>query len=272
MLEIIYRIYEVADEEQATKNIEDDANMHLYSSSSRARNKEIVMDCMIVDSREQFKQIIKDSYGPDTPFRCTNKLKPGDVYCIIIGEHCYNTEKYFRKVEYDCALCGSHVTTFAGYDVSFYDSELKYDLFNMLELKDKKFCSDKCKQKWKRQQQKLLKPDENTHFFVTKDMFSEQIAGYIYKITKKSTNEFYVGQTQYAPMFRWAEHMKTDRFPISNVNDYMFEVLEIVSSDENLLEREKHWIQTCFKQAPQLSLNVSQTQLLRKDLEPNKIN
>lgn len=269
MLEIIYRIYEVADEEQATQNIEHDTDLHLYSVGGRARNTEIVMDCMIVDSREQFKQIIRDSYGPDTPFRCTNKLKPGDVYCIIIGEHCYNTEKYFRKVEYNCALCGSHVTTYGGHDVSFYDSELKYDLFNMLELRDKKFCSTRCKEEWKRQQLKVLKPDEGTHFFVTKDMFSEKIAGYIYKITKKSTQQFYVGQTQYAPMFRWAEHMKTDRFPISDVKDYMFEVLEIVPITDNLLDREKYWIQTWFKQAPELSLNISQTQLLRKEIEQN---
>lgn len=266
MLEIIYRIYEVADEEQATKNLANNLEMNLYSSESRARNNEIVMDCMIVDSREQFKQIIRDSYGPDTPFRYTKKLKPGDVYCIIIGEHCYNTEKYFRKIEYDCELCGSHVLTYGDYDVSFYDGEIKYDLFNMLEFKDKKFCSNKCKTEWKRQKLKTLKPDEDTHFFVTKDMFSQNIAGYIYKITKKSTQEFYIGQTQYAPMFRWAEHMKTDRFPIENVNDYMFEVIEIVPITESLLDREKYWIQTCFKEHPELSLNISQTQLLRKEL------
>lgn len=266
MLEIIYRIYQVADEEQTLKNVENDLNMHLYSSESKSRNTEIVMDCMIADSREQFKEIIRDTYGADTPFRYSKKLKPGDVYCIIIGEHCYNTEKYFRKVEYDCALCGSHVVTYGGYDVSLYNSELKYELFNMLELKDKKFCSNRCKEEWKRQQLKTLKPDEDTHFFVTRDMFSEKIAGYIYKITKKSTGEFYVGQTQYAPMFRWAEHMKTDRFPIKNVSDYMFEVIEIVPITENLLDREKYWIQTCFKENPDLSLNISQTQLLRKEL------
>ena len=145
------------------------------------------------------------------------------------------------------------------------DSEIKYDLFNLTEFKSKRFCCSECKSKWKIKQIRTLKPDEDTHFYVTRDMFTEKISGYIYKITKKSTSEFYVGQTMYATMFRWAEHMKTDRFPISDIQDYMFEVLEIVPDGESILEREKYWIQTLYKENPSLSLNISQTQLLRKE-------
>ena len=265
MLEILYRIYEVADEETAKKNIEQDTNIYLYSSESKARNIELLMDCMIAESRDAFKEAIKQYWGKDTAFRYTKNMKPGQIYCIIIGEHCYNGEKYFRKTEYDCDFCGTHVTSYGGYSVTLSDSEIKYDLFNLFEFKSKRFCCVNCKINYKTQQARTLKPDEDTHFYVTRDMFTEKISGYIYKITKKATSEFYVGQTMYAPMFRWAEHMKTERFPISDIQDYVFEVLEIVPDGENILEREKYWIQKLYKENPSLSLNISQTQLLRKE-------
>jgi hypothetical protein len=51
MLEIIYRIYEVLDEE--TKLELAKASTYFYGD----RNKELVMDCKLVDSREQFKSL-----------------------------------------------------------------------------------------------------------------------------------------------------------------------------------------------------------------------
>lgn len=98
MLEIIYRIYEVADDETAAKNRKKDIDFGLYSSISKAQNIELLMDCLICDNREQFKDIIKGQYGENIAFRYSRKLKAGDLYCIIIGEHCYNTERYFNKV------------------------------------------------------------------------------------------------------------------------------------------------------------------------------
>ena len=58
MLEVIYRIYEVADKETAAKNREKDLGFGLFSSTSKVENTEILMDCLICDSREQFKEII----------------------------------------------------------------------------------------------------------------------------------------------------------------------------------------------------------------------
>lgn len=87
-------------------------------------------------------------------------------------------------------------------------------------------------------------------------MFTEDISGYIYKISKKSTDEFYIGQTMYAPVFRWGQHLKTERFPIKNITDYKFEVIEIVPKTENILEREKYYIQKFYKENPEKSLNI----------------
>lgn len=99
-------------------------------------------------------------------------------------------------------------------------------------------------------------------------MFTEaNTAGYIYKITKKSTGEFYVGQTIYVPVFRWGQHLKTERFDIKNILDYQFEVIEIVPKGENILEREKYWIQKMYLENPALSLNISCT----ANLNPNQL-
>lgn len=60
----------------------------------------------------------------------------------------------------------------------------------------------------------------------------------------------------YAPVFRWGQHLKTDRFPIENITDYKFEVIEIVPKTENILEREKYYIQKYYKENPEKSLNI----------------
>lgn len=50
----------------------------------------------------------------------------------------------------------------------------------------------------------------------------------------------------------------------------MYEVLEIVPKDVNILDRETYWIQTLYKENPDLSLNISQTQKLRAQYDVNQ--
>lgn len=256
MLEILYRIYEVADEETAIKNLEKDMDFGWFASTSKARNNELLMDCLVCESREQFKEIIKFEYGECIAFRYSKKLNPGDLYCIIIGEHCYNTESYFNKVVFKCACCDSTIETYYKHSIFFTDYEVRHDFFNIPEYSEKRFCSQKCKQVYKDRELRKIKPDEEHEFYIQRDMFTQDVAGYIYKITKKSTGEFYVGQTIYAPIFRWGQHLKTERFPIENIVDYKFEVLEIVPKTENILEREKFYIQTMYRENPEKSLNI----------------
>ncbi len=256
MLEIIYRIYQVADEETKQKNLEKGFDFGCYSSTSKAQNIELLMDCLICDSREQFKEIIKSQYGEKIAFRYSKKLNAGDLYCIIIGEHCYNTERYFNKIIFKCDHCGAMIETYYSRPICFSNYEIKHSFFGIQEYDKKRFCSEKCKYDFKEKELKQLHPDDEQEFFVSRDMFKEEITGYIYKISKKSTGEFYVGQTIYAPVFRWGQHLKTTRFPIANITDYKFEVLEIVKKGENILEREKHYIQTLYKENPEKSLNI----------------
>lgn len=262
MLEIIYRIYEVADKETADRNRKQNIEFGLCLSTSQAENIELLMDCMLCDSRDQFKDIIRSEYGYNIPFRYSKKLQPGDVYCIIIGEHCYNSERYFNKITFNCDCCNSKVETYFGRPIMFSDYEIKCNLFGCKEYQAKRFCSEQCKAQYKDNLLKELRPEDDQEFYIRKDSFTENVNGYIYLITKKSTGEFYVGQTAYAPVFRWGEHLKTDRFPINKIEDYTFEVLEIVPENKNRHEREKYWIQTLYKANPQLSLNIACTKNL----------
>ena len=264
MLEVIYRIYQVADEETAKANLEKDLDFGIFSSTSKAQNTELLMDCIVCDDRDHFKNIIRDQYGENIAFRYSKKLQAGDLYCIIIGEHCYNTERYFNKITFTCDCCGATVETYYGRPIYFADYEVRHNFYGIQEYAEKRFCSNKCKQVYENRERSKLRPADDQEFYISRDMFTEKVSGYIYKITKKSTGEFYVGQTMYAPVFRWGQHLKTDRFPIERIIDYQFEVIEIVPQSENILEREKYHIQRCYKENPEKSLNIMCTAKMRE--------
>ncbi|WP_405353301.1 DUF4942 domain-containing protein [Ruminococcus sp.] len=171
MLEIVYRIYEVADEETATANLKKDSEFGLYNSISKAQNTELVMDCLICESREHFKEIIKAEYGDNISFRYSKRLKAGDLYCIIIGEHCYNTEKYFNKVTFTCDCCNAKVETYFGKPIAFSEYEVKQELFNISEYSKKRFCSYHCKSEYLKKERLTLNPDDDSEFYIDKDMF-----------------------------------------------------------------------------------------------------
>ena len=97
MLEILYRIYRVLSEEERSKKISDENSYSFYNSYSNINNEEVCMDCFLCESREDFKEHIKAIYGADTKFANSKKYPPNTIYCVIIGEHCYNAEKYFKK-------------------------------------------------------------------------------------------------------------------------------------------------------------------------------
>lgn len=253
MLEIIYRIYEVADKEKQLENA--DVFFTPY-------NKELTMDCKICESRDHFKELIKEEYGDNIAFRNTKKLNVGDLYCIIIGEHCYNTERYFNRIEYTCACCGGKVSGYIDKSARMENWDIRNDLCNQVDkYADLRFCSYKCKEHFiDKERRKCLADGLVDESFITREDFKrDDIAGYIYKISKKSTGEFYIGQTIYLPIFRWGQHLKTDRFDIKGILDYQFEVIEIVPKSENILAREKYYIQKYYKENPEKSLNIACT-------------
>lgn len=259
-IEIIYRIYQVkSDEEIAKSNVD---SYQFLLSKSQINSFEVAEDCMICDCRDDFKKSIKSLYGEQIKFAYSMKYPPGTIYCIIIGEHCYTPERYFNKIKYICSNCGCEVTGYVDSPHIIQDYEIRSELCNQNEkYQNAKFCSRKCKDNFIRSERKKCLDDGLIdESFITKSSFSsEGISGYIYKISKKSTGEFYIGQTIYAPIFRWGQHLKTDRFDISGILDYVFEVIEIVKESDNIPEREKYWIQKYYKECPEKSLNISCT-------------
>ena len=269
MLEVLYRIYEVADEETKKANREKIGEWGFAYSTSKAENIELLMDVIICDNRNQFKDIIRNEYGENIKFSYSKKLQPGDVYCIIIGEHCYNTERYFNKISFKCDYCGTQIETYYDRPICFDNYEITHKLYNIEKYRKKRFCCYDCKQNYFKEIRMKINPNDEDEFYIEKDMFTQDVLGYIYKITKKSTGEFYVGQTIYAPIWRWGQHLKTERFPIEKITDYKFEVLEIVPKGENILAREKFYIQKFYKENPKKSLNIMCTANVEDDSQMN---
>ena len=262
MLEILYRIYKVAENRLTEEEIEEYANYRMYESISNTKNIELTMDCLICESRDKFKEIIRDLYGKDIRFAYSKKLSVGEIYCIIIGEHCWNAEKYFTRYDFECDYCHTVCKSYVDKPVLIDSWSLSGKLLKQIDkYGKKKFCCNKCMQRYiDEEANKIKKETDGENIWVNRgDYKSKNIAGYIYKITKKSTGEFYIGQTIYEPMFRWVQHLSTERFKIDNILDYQFETIEIVHNGENILEREKYWIQKYYKENPSLSLNIMQT-------------
>ena len=241
MLEILYKIY-----------IKD-------SDVKEWWDKEIeTMDAFICENREEFKNHIRDIYGANIKFRNDKTVKYGEYYCIIVGSYKIENNqfldnRYFTIKEYTCSYCGKHVRTINGYDRTK----------KIPELPNKIFCDWHCEDHYLTNLKKEVLGEEE--YILTQkadkyamDQFTRGISGYIYMITNKETNQFYVGQTRYNPVFRWAQHLKTERFPIENILNYKFEILEIVPDGESILAREAYYIKLKYKEAPELSLNKTE--------------
>lgn len=267
MLEVLYRIYEVLPEDQRL------GSDFGWSLSDRM-SKELVMDVYCCETRNDFKSYIRDSYGTDIKFAFSSKYKPGQIYCIIIGEHLFENskDKYFTRIEFNCAHCGQKVKTYSKHIHKISDWEIRSQLGNDLEkYRHLGFCCNNCTDAFIASEHRKHYADEVPNDFVDIHSYSYSgLAGYIYKITKKSTGEFYVGKTIYAPIFRWGQHLRTDRFPLEDIADYTFETLEVVSKTNSLSEREDFWIHFCYNENPDKSLNIANLQKDRRLAEQEK--
>lgn len=252
VLEIIYRIYEVCEIENA--------------DDWRDDGKRIVsQEVLICESRNRFKEIIKDLYSDeDIRFKASRNYPVGQKYCVIIGEQCYSTESYTTIIKHTCDTCDVEFLALSKHVHSIDKHTLEYELgANYDKYSSLKFCSNKCKckgiEKARLEYMSEMDLPDNFNGWVSSDNLTAGKGGYIYKITKRSTGEFYVGQSIYAPVFRWGQHLKTSRFPLSDIEDYIFEVIESVEDVKTLNDREKYWIQTTYLQCPEKSLNISLT-------------
>lgn len=258
-MEIIYRVYEIIDD-------------------NGYKDKTILDQTIcLCNSREHFKEIMRELYNPKkVHFANSRKLEIGDIYINIISENCNNTEQYFIVEEYTCAYCNKNFKSNKrlllkirdGWRLNFACSE-KYQE-NISEIENMCFCSNYCREEKtkdmiQKYQEYAKSNDLMQDHWINRESFNKYKSGYIYMISKKSTNEFYVGQTRYVPIFRWGQHLLTKRFELENIEDYKFEVLEIVEHLDKLNEREAYWINKKRDENPELSLNI----IIPKEKENN---
>ena len=230
-------------------------------------NEIIDQNVIEAKSKDDFKEAIKLIYGDDIKFANNKSVKEGDLFISIISYDCDNPEDYMSFVKMKCACCGKEFITSTHFIkkineywenyLKFYECELSEELIN--EINKMTFCSDKCRYKKEEEIRKLVKQkaiNQNgfANEWVTRESATDD-SGYIYMITKKSTGEFYVGKTNALPMFRWVQHLKTDRFPLEQIVDYKFEILE--KCKDKLTDRETHWINVKRNENPSKCLNIA---------------
>lgn len=97
--------------------------------------------------------------------------------------------------------------------------------------------------------------------------FMNTISGFVYIITKKSTGELYIGETHCKPTKRWDDHLGSKNFPIDyiEIEDYKFEILEVVSKSDNIRNREKYYIKEYRRRYPGKVLNIDPKETTNKD-------
>lgn len=254
-MEIIYRLCEHNDK------VDED---RFYCNNYKILDQEV----MLCNSKEEFKEIIKSMYGDNIKFKHTSNMQNGDLFISIISYNCYNSSDYVCVQDYVCSYCGKSFKNnkylLRKFDNWFGLNSICRSLYESEKnsLEKEVYCSKECQTK---RYKNLIERYKNyvrennlleDNFWAIRENFNSYHKGYIYMITKRSTGEFYVGQTNAVPMFRWVQHLKTDRFTINNITDYIYETLEIVKDNDNMNEREAYWINKKRDENPTKSLNI----------------
>lgn len=253
----VYRIYEACDESEKS---------YTYGFFDSEVNRKLIdSGYVFAENRDEFKSIIKETY-PNINFGRKKNAPIGFQYCSVVYHNKYDKSKS-QILSYKCDYCNKEV--FNDIFSTPYNLYQTYHYIGIGKKTDNKYyyCSQECKDKHcevLKQEEQNKNGNNYVDEFITKESFSNYNDGFIYKISKKSTGEFYIGQTRYVPIFRWGQHLRTERFDIKNICDYLFEVIEICSIDK-LNERESHYI-NLYKNDP-LNLNI----MIPKDKEQLKL-
>lgn len=241
-----YRIYEVTD---------DIDNMNYSFYGDREINRKLIDNGYIIaKNRDEFKEILRVNY-PDIHFGRKKNSDIGYQYVSVIYHSKYELYKS-QMISYKCDNCYKEINTdYFNLNIHLVNCGLWIGIGKQTDKKYN-FCCDDCRNQYEqklRAEETAKNGDMYVDVYVDKSSFNEYSDGFIYKITKKSTGEFYIGQTRYVPMYRWMQHLKTERFSMKNIIDYIFEIIE--TCPINMLnERESHYI-NMYKTDP-LNLNV----------------
>lgn len=180
---------------------------------------DLIKDSIQAENKIEAREKIKEEFEIDIPMRLKLKdVKPGDLL-LKLYEH---NDQYFSQdffEEKECVLCHKKFTMTEKYNLN-------------KKFGSEKYCSIKCE----------------SIEYEKSDIYREYINEtnpVIYKITKISTNQVYIGQTCRSFTWRWWEHIKTQDFIIQDITDISFQIIETLPNDSDnsfILERESHWI------------------------------
>ena len=184
------------------------------------------------------------------------KLKNGDIYCIIISDNCYNIEEYLDIKEYECSHCKKifkssekRVNKYY-YTGMFKNDNIDKEILNehINEIKNMRFCSKLCELEHMLTITSMLEEETNIKFngdftpdiFITKDTYSNNnnnnVIGYIYKISKKSTQEKSQGKQELYLYLGGGDNIYWPKdLILKNIGDYVFEIVEVISKSAYFL-------------------------------------
>lgn len=180
--------------------------------------------------KKEAKRLIELEYDTTFPLRVLRKDIDNHECLLKIEEMDNNSylQSLFKLVA--CEICN---TQFRVIDL-YNNSNCKY--------KGKKYCSSECETR----ATELNRVNE----FISGGDWSTNIP-VIYKITDKRNDKCYIGQTKQSFTLRWWQHIKWGTSDCkfhkamqeSEVTDWAFEVIEVVSDTSLLNERESFYIE-----------------------------
>ncbi len=184
---------------------------------------------VLAENKKEAKKIIEEEYNKKFPLRVLSKDLDNNEFLLKITD--MDTNPFLKElfIEKECKECKNKFR--------------RIDLYNDANVRYKgiEYCSDSCKDK----------AYEKTKFEISDSMFNE--AGnvpVIYKITNTKTNMCYIGQTVQSFTLRWWQHIKWGQSDCkfhkamqnSKLTDWIFEVIDVPKSKEELNEKEAYYI------------------------------
>ena len=184
----------------------------------------LVTDVIEADDKKQARALIESEYNKKLPIKVSKKDRDNTDYLLWLTELKETDYKYNHLLnENVCPICDNKFTILAKYQMNDHSGST--------------FCSEECKQR----------NDEERANFSELHRRKEVI----YKITNKLNNKCYVGQTCNTVTFRWFQHLYQNNngntkfykeLSSVSIENWTFEVIEIVQPGHNIYEREQYWI------------------------------
>lgn len=185
----------------------------------------------VIGDREVAKKYCIERFG-NFPFKKPKTSPKGTKYFYLMPSDLYWYEKHYREFQCVCTYCQKEYIRIG--------ETPKSKMFN---VNGKDICSIECNIFYRQKLKDEYASIENQNYWVSDSKHpltskTKTLVGYIYRITNKVNMVSYVGKTIKPPLFRWWQHLDVDKkFEQEDLSELVFEVLEIVYWDDELLDK-----------------------------------